>query len=215
MDASPRAARGGVRAPRLPRVRRALRARVCIDPEGATLRDLRPAVVVDGRMAKRNLGTRPSDARLVIGLGPGISRARRRPRGDRDAARAWSWGGCAGKARRSRIPGAPPRSWGDVRIGVLRAPWRPLPRRARDRRPGRGPATSWPRSPDVPWLRASTGLLRGLLGDGVSVEQGVKVGDVDPRGREVDPCRISEKGRAIAAGTLEAILQDFTVLNAP
>ena len=50
------------------------------------------------------------------------------------------------------------------------------------------------------------GLLRGLLADGVPVPTGVKVGDVDPRGRDVDPSRVSDKGRAVAAGALEAIL---------
>jgi xanthine dehydrogenase accessory factor len=50
------------------------------------------------------------------------------------------------------------------------------------------------------------GLLRGLLADGVTIEPGVKVGDIDPRGRGMDPSRLSDKGRAVAAGALEAIL---------
>ncbi len=66
-----------------------------------------------------------------------------------------------------------------------------------------------------PVVSALDGLLRGLLADDVEVEAGVKVGDVDPRGRAVDPYRISEKGRAIAAGTLEAILLKLAVLKAP
>jgi xanthine dehydrogenase accessory factor len=45
---------------------------VVVDPEGATLPRLRPAVVLDARMAKRNLGTRRDDARVVIALGPGF-----------------------------------------------------------------------------------------------------------------------------------------------
>jgi xanthine dehydrogenase accessory factor len=51
-----------------------------------------------------------------------------------------------------------------------------------------------------------SGLLRGLLADGVAIQTGLKVGDVDPRGRAVDPTRVSDKGRSVAAGTLEAIL---------
>jgi xanthine dehydrogenase accessory factor len=50
------------------------------------------------------------------------------------------------------------------------------------------------------------GLLRGLLQDGVPVDAGVKVGDVDPRGSVVDPAAISDQARAVAAGVLEAIL---------
>jgi hypothetical protein len=43
----------------------------------------------------------------------------------------------------------------------------------------------------------------------------MKVGDIDPRGALVDPARVSEKGRAIAAGVLEAIFRAATVLKAP
>jgi xanthine dehydrogenase accessory factor len=67
----------------------------------------------------------------------------------------------------------------------------------------------------APVASAIDGLLRGLLADGVHVETGMKVGDVDPRGVAVDPYRISEKGRAIAAGTLEAILLRLAMLKAP
>src|SRR4051812_23028543 len=45
---------------------------VVIDGEGATLASLAPEVLVDARMAKRNLGTGRDDAPLVIGLGPGF-----------------------------------------------------------------------------------------------------------------------------------------------
>ncbi len=38
------------------------------------------------------------------------------------------------------------------------------------------------------------------------VAAGTKLGDVDPRGAAVDPTRISDKARAIAAGVLEAVL---------
>jgi len=44
-----------------------------------------------------------------------------------------------------------------------------------------------------------------LIADGVVVELGDKLGDVDPRGRAVDPARISDKARAVAAGVLEAV----------
>ena len=42
--------------------------------------------------------------------------------------------------------------------------------------------------------------------DGVTVEAGTKIGDIDPRGPLIDPARISDKGRAVAAGVLEAVL---------
>jgi xanthine dehydrogenase accessory factor len=45
---------------------------VLIDPEAAVVRQLRPTVLVDGIMAKRNLGTCIDDAPVTIALGPGF-----------------------------------------------------------------------------------------------------------------------------------------------
>jgi xanthine dehydrogenase accessory factor len=49
------------------------------------------------------------------------------------------------------------------------------------------------------------GLLRGLAAEGLSVEAGEKVGDVDPRGAEVDPAAISDKARAVGRAVLAAL----------
>jgi xanthine dehydrogenase accessory factor len=52
-------------------------------------------------------------------------------------------------------------------------------------------------------------LVRGLARDGLSVEKGMKVGDVDPR---LDPtlCRlVSDKALAVGGGVLEAILSSL------
>lgn len=58
----------------------------------------------------------------------------------------------------------------------------------------------------VPMKAGISGVLRGLLHDGLKVTPGMKAGDVDPRG-ERDYCfTISDKARAIAGGVLEAIL---------
>ena len=43
------------------------------DPEGRAVAELRPEVVVDAILAKRNLGTQIADAPLVIGVGPGFT----------------------------------------------------------------------------------------------------------------------------------------------
>ncbi len=46
---------------------------VVVDPDGESIFALKPAVVVDARIAKVNLGTRIDDAPLVVGLGPGFT----------------------------------------------------------------------------------------------------------------------------------------------
>ncbi len=50
------------------------------------------------------------------------------------------------------------------------------------------------------------GILRGLIADGTAVDRGQKIGDVDPRGLKIDVDTISDKGRAVAGGVLEAIM---------
>jgi xanthine dehydrogenase accessory factor len=50
------------------------------------------------------------------------------------------------------------------------------------------------------------GVLRGLLHEGLVVTEGMKVGDVDPRGDPMYCMLISDKSLAIGGGVLEAIL---------
>ena len=45
---------------------------VIVDPPGEIRKGLKPDVVVDSILAKKNTGTRIDDASLVIGLGPGF-----------------------------------------------------------------------------------------------------------------------------------------------
>ena len=46
---------------------------VFVDPEAAILEAFKPDVLVDAIMAKKNLGTKITDASLVIGVGPGFT----------------------------------------------------------------------------------------------------------------------------------------------
>jgi xanthine dehydrogenase accessory factor len=58
------------------------------------------------------------------------------------------------------------------------------------------------------------GVVRGLIADGTAVEEGQKIGDVDPRGSKIDVATISDKGRAVAGGVLEAIMSWWVKSNA-
>ena len=62
---------------------------------------------------------------------------------------------------------------------------------------------------DFPVIAQISGVVRGLLREGVVVKKGMKVGDIDPRGKKEHCFSISEKARAIAGGVLEAILYRF------
>ena len=49
---------------------------VMVDPGWNSLKDLKPDIVIDAIMAKRNLGTRKDEAPFVIGVGPGFTAPR-------------------------------------------------------------------------------------------------------------------------------------------
>ena len=46
---------------------------VMVDPQGVTIPRLRPEVVIEATLAKRNVGVGITDAPLVIGVGPGFT----------------------------------------------------------------------------------------------------------------------------------------------
>jgi xanthine dehydrogenase accessory factor len=178
---------------------------VALDPEASCLAQVKPDVLVDARMAKRVLDARIDQAALVVGLGPGfvagcdvhaVIETQRGPNVGRVI-----WDGAAEADTSVPSPVA-----GHAESRVLRAP-RTGVLRGRRRIGDIVHAGEVVAEIDGTAVTAPiSGLLRGLLADGVPIRAGVKVGDVDPRGRDVDPTRVSDKGRAVAAGTLEAIL---------
>jgi xanthine dehydrogenase accessory factor len=177
---------------------------VIVDPEASSLEHFAPATVVDGRMLKRGGSVRSGDA-LLIGLGPGfkagsdVDAVVETQRGPDLGRVIW-----AGPALADTAEPAPVLGVSEER--VLRAPTSGALR-------GRRRIGELVSAGDVvaevegrPVVTPIAGLLRGLIADGAWVATGVKIGDVDPRGRAVDPARVSEKGRAVAAGVLEAVL---------
>jgi len=178
---------------------------VLVDPEAASLRTLKPLVLVDGRMRKEPPELGLDAAEMVIGLGPGFvagvncHAAIETNRGHAMGRVLWQGSAEADTAVPEPVAGI------DV-DRVLRAP-----------KAGkmRGLATlgSLARAGDPLFevdgeiVRAGfDGAVRGLLHDEVAVEPGMKVGDLDPRG-ELRYCReISDKSLAAGGGVLEAVL---------
>lgn len=54
-----------------------------------------------------------------------------------------------------------------------------------------------------------SGIVRGLISPKVHVFENMKIGDVDPRGVEVEYMNISDKARMVGRGVLEAILKFY------
>ncbi|MGQ9477130.1 MAG: selenium-dependent molybdenum cofactor biosynthesis protein YqeB [Candidatus Bipolaricaulia bacterium] len=177
---------------------------VLIDPEARTLSELKPTVLIDGRMAKRPLDTRIGQAPIVIALGPGITAGVHA-----DAVIETRDGPQDGRVIYSgqAIPdtGVPCKSYGYREERVLRAPISGVFRAAHEigEKVEAGELIGW--VDDEPVRAKISGVIRGLLYSGLEVEKGTKLGDVDHRGEASDCCRTSEKADSVACGVLEAI----------
>jgi xanthine dehydrogenase accessory factor len=178
---------------------------IIIDPE-ATIRDLlNPAVLVDAVIAKRNLGTRITDAQLVIGVGPGFC-AGKDVHLVVESNRGHNLGRVISQGEAEENTGVPGVIAGFSIERVLRAP--------RD-----GTLQTVKQIGDMvevgdvigsvegmPVRAGIKGVIRGLLRDGTTVWKGMKAGDIDPRGIKEHCYTISDKARAVGGGVLEAIL---------
>ena len=59
---------------------------------------------------------------------------------------------------------------------------------------------------DVEIVAEIDGIIRGILKEGLYVKNGLKIGDIDPRGDVENVFTISDKARAVGGGVLEGIL---------
>ena len=178
---------------------------VLADPEAKCRTALHPDIVVDAILAKKNLGTRITDAPCVIGVGPGFTAGK-----DCHAAVETMRGHTLGRViySGSAIPNTnvPGLIGGFAGERVLRAP-------------ADGAFRSVHRIGDLvkagdvagyvsgePMVCTIDGVLRGLIADGIPVRKGMKSGDVDPRGNVENCYTVSDKATAVGGGVLEAIL---------
>ena len=179
---------------------------VLVDPDGKSVSELKPTVLVDAILAKKNLGTKRSMAPYVIGVGPGFTAGK-----DCDCVVETKRGHYLGQviwdgpaAPNTGIPGV---IAGHSADRVLRAPadgvFEPVLQIGDVVRAGQVAA----RVSGVPMTCTIDGVLRGLLQAGVEVTSGMKSGDIDPRCERSHCFTSSDKARAVGGGVLEAICQ--------
>lgn len=164
-----------------------------------------PSVVVDARMAKRNIDTNRQQAPFVVALGPGFEAGVdchavvETMRGHRLGRVIWQG---------TALPntGTPGIVAGKGRERVLRAP-------------AMGTVTWQVDIGDIvesedylgdvsgePVLAPFGGVVRGLVAPGTVVKRNLKIGDVDARGDLAACEQISDKALAVGGGVLEAVL---------
>jgi len=186
---------------------------VLVDPGASILRpervegvrELKPTVVVDAIIAKRNTGTEITDAPVVVALGPGF-KAGLDAHAVIETNRGHDLGRVILEGQAAPDTGVPGPVMGYASERVVRAPGPGLFRgvKAIGDRVEAGDVVA--RAGDQPVLAPISGVLRGLLADGLVVKEGMKVGDVDPRGVREHCFTISDKARALGGSVLEAIL---------
>ncbi|MFN3534918.1 MAG: selenium-dependent molybdenum cofactor biosynthesis protein YqeB [Desulfatiglandales bacterium] len=176
-----------------------------VDEKGGIGGVLKPDILIDATMAKKNLGTSINDAQLVIGLGPGFEAGK-----DVHLVVETKRGHTLGRVieKGSALPntGEPEPVLGHTHDRVLRASadgiWRPF--KEIGEKVERGELVGEIEGRGV---RASiSGTLRGLIRAGIRVTHGLKIGDIDPRGQVDYAFTVSDKALAISGGVLEAIL---------
>lgn len=186
-------------------VARAGEVAVLVDPGALCVAELRPLAVVDGVMAKHNLGTRTTDAPIVIALGPGF-RAPDDAHAVIETNRGHRLGRVILSGEAEPDTGVPAIVGGHGAERVLRAPadgvFAGTRRIGDDVRTGEILGVVEGATLVAPF----DGCLRGILQDGVVVRRGMKVGDVDPRATREHCFTVSDKALAIGGGVLEALL---------
>lgn len=183
---------------------------ILIDPKGVSIGALKPAVVIDAILAKRNLGTRRDMAPITIALGPGFTAGE-----DVDVVVETKRGHRLGRIIRegAAIPntGIPGVIGGYGAERVIHAQAAGIFKNVRvigdTVEAGDTIAEIWQEDGTKLLVQTQiTGILRGLLRDGYRVTEHFKVADVDPRKEELSNCfLISDKARCIAGSVLELV----------
>ena len=178
---------------------------VLADPGCACREALAPDALVDAILAKRNLGTRITDAPVVVGVGPGFTAGE-----DCLAVIETMRGHTLGRViySGSAIPNTnvPGLIGGFAGERVLRAPADGVFTRILDIGDEVQPGDIAGTVNGQPMKCTIGGVVRGILPSGTPVHRGMKSGDVDPRCQPEYCTTASDKALAVGGGALEAIL---------
>lgn len=170
----------------------------------------RPAAVIDGILAKENLGTSRKMAPITIGLGPGFTA------GEKvdcvvETKRGHHLGRVIHEGSAIANTGIPGNIGGYTHQRVIHAPDSGKMRFV----PGVDIGSMVTQGQIIGFVGETAvnatidGVLRGLIREGYPVTKGLKIADIDPRKEQAAYCdTVSDKARAIAGGVLEALLAE-------
>ena len=187
------------------------RPQMLVDEKAASLEVIRPEILIDAVIAKRNIGTRIDMADLVIALGPGFEAGR-----DAHAVIETMRGHDLGRILYSgtALPntGTPGMICGYGKERVIHSPasgiLKTFHKIGDEVSLGETIACIRNGEKETKVKASLTGILRGILPDGFKVPAGMKMADIDPRLSEKKNCfAISDKSRCIAGSVLMLAVQ--------
>ena len=176
---------------------------VIVDPKADCRKWYKPDVIVDAIIAKKNTGTKITDAPFVIGIGPGFTAGKdchcviETKRGHTLGSVIWEGSAIADT-------GVPGNIGGYTTERLIRASEdgiiEPKVRIGDIVEKGQIVAVTGGK----PVFAQMGGIVRGMLQPGAYVKKNLKIGDIDARAERSHCETISDKARAIGGGALEA-----------
>ena len=185
---------------------------VIVDPHFKLIKSFNPLILVDAIMAKTNLGTKMSDANVVIALGPGFE-AGKDAHAVIETYRSANLGEPLLNGFVAPNTGIPGKVLGYTLERLLRAPttgtFNALLEIGDFVNKGDTVATV----AGLPILAQIGGVVRGLLRNGLQVYKEMKVGDIHPEKDSKVCSLITDKAIAVGEGVLKALrmLEEQTV----
>lgn len=207
---------------------------ILVDPNMDMVKRLKPTVLVDATLAKRNMGISKDLANRVIALGPGYT-AGKDVHMVIETARGHYLGQIITSGSAQPDTGVPGVIQGHSSDRIVRAPQDGyvvdtleigssvtkgdiLGYIVADSKDANGSTTvagldasadaskSGTSAQKTPIIAPLTGVLRGMIHQGVAVRKELKIGDIDPRDNRDHIETISDKARALGGSVLQAIL---------
>ncbi|MGL5355836.1 MAG: selenium-dependent molybdenum cofactor biosynthesis protein YqeB [Cetobacterium sp.] len=182
---------------------------IIIDPTGKSIRKLKPKILIDAIIAKKNIGTNKKMAPITIALGPGFIAGKdvdiviETMRGHNLGRIIYS--GCA-----LENTGVPGEIAGFSKERVVYAQSSGIFKSIKKIGDSlkKGETLGFVGTEKI--VTKIDGLLRGIIPDNYIVKKGLKIADIDPRWNEYNNCfTISDKARSLGGAVLEGILSEI------
>ncbi len=185
---------------------------VLIDEKAELICKIKPISVVDSILAKKNLGTNRHMAPITIAAGPGFQAGV-----DVDFVVETNRGHYLGTVIENgsaiENTGIPGNIIGYTEERVIRALGQGVVKNYHQIGDMVKSGDIICRTGDSEVPAKIDGVIRGLIKEGLYVKNGMKIGDIDPRGIVEYTNTISDKARAVAGGVLEAMMYAKTKLS--